>query len=449
MSGFGKEAKGDGGGTVSIQVDERMQKAVVVGLGYVGLPVACVLAEEGFQVVGMEIDAKRVGLINRGGNPIEGKEPGLGDLIQKVIRSGRLRASTDIEDARGADAYFICVDTPVNEKHQPNLDSLRSAAETVGSIMKRGSLVSIESTIPPCTMQDLVIPLLEEKSGLLAGKGFSVTHCPERVMPGKLLNNIRNVNRVLGGVDKDSIEKALRYYRKVVKADIFPTDLISAEISKTVENAYRDVQIAFANEVALLCEKVGADAFEVRRLVNTCPFRDMHVPGSGVGGHCLPKDSWLLLSGIPGHEAKVIPDARLVNEAMPQHLASLAREEMARTTGRKRVVVMGLAFLRDSDDTRNSPAFKVISELIDEGEIVVHDPFVRPQAGITPLRDEWEALKDADCAIFVTDHTIYQGMDLTRLRKAMRTPLIIDGRNLFLKKDCEAAGIRYRGIGKG
>ena len=131
MSGFGKEAKGDGGGTVSIQADERMKKVVVVGLGYVGLPVACVLAEEGFQVVGMEIDAKRVGLINRGGNPIEGKEPGLGDLIQKVIRSGRLRASTDIEDARGADAYFICVDTPVNEKHQPNLDSLRTAAAIV------------------------------------------------------------------------------------------------------------------------------------------------------------------------------------------------------------------------------------------------------------------------------------------------------------------------------
>ena len=449
MKGSRKEATEAAGGTVTIQKNAHIQKTVIVGLGYVGLPVACVLAEEGFQVVGIEIDAKRVGLINRGGNPIEGKEPGLGELIQKVINSRRLRASANIEDAKCANAYFICVDTPVGEDHRPNLDSLRSATATVGSIMKRGSLVSIESTVPPRTMQDLVIPLLEEKSGLRAGKGFSVTHCPERVMPGKLLNNIRNVNRVLGGVDQNSIEKALRYYRKVVKAEIFPTDLISAEISKTVENAYRDVQIAFANEVALLCEKVGADAFEVRRLVNTCPFRDMHVPGSGVGGYCLPKDSWLLLSGVPGHEAKIIPDARTVNGTMPMHLASMAREEMTKMTGKKRVAVMGLAFLRDSDDTRNSPAFKVISELMDVGDIVVHDPFVKPQAGITPLRDEWETLKGADCAIFVTDHTAYQGMDLTRLRKAMRTPLIIDGRNLFQKNDCEAAGIRYRGIGKG
>ncbi len=424
-------------------------KTVVIGLGYVGLPVACVLADEGFHVVGREINAERVRLINSGGNPIEGKEPGLGELIKKVVGLGRMRASTDIEDARGADAYFICVDTPVDERHRPNLDSLRSATATVGSILKEGSLVSIESTIPPRTMQSLVIPLLEEKSGLQAGKDFSVCHCPERVMPGKLLNNIRNVNRVLGGLDQGSIEKALRYYRKAVKAEIFPTDLISAEISKTVENAYRDVQIAFANEVALLCEKVGADAFEVRRLVNTCPYRDMHIPGSGVGGYCLPKDSWLLLAGIPGHEAKVIPDARAVNLAMPGHLTALARDEMARTSGRKRVAVMGLAFLRDSDDTRNTPAFKVISELKDECDIVVHDPFARPQVGIDPLRDEWETLKGADCAIFVTDHTAYQGMDLARLRKSMRTPLIIDGRNLFQKSDCEKAGVRYRGIGKG
>jgi UDP-N-acetyl-D-mannosaminuronic acid dehydrogenase len=428
---------------------EANEKVVVVGLGYVGLPVACVLAEEGFHVLGLEIDAKRAHLINSGGNPIKGKEPGLGELIHEVISSGRLRASTDVADARGADAYFVCVDTPVDADHRSILNSLRSASATVASLLKRGSLVSIESTIPPRTMQDFVIPILERESGMRAGEDFSVTHCPERVMPGKLLNNIRNVNRVLGGVDQRSVDNAMHYYSKVVRADIFPTDLLSAEISKTVENSYRDVQIAFANEVALLCEKVGADAFEVRRLVNTCPFRDMHIPGAGVGGYCLPKDSWLLLSGVPGHEAKIIPDARRVNESMPGHLAALAREEMARTPGKKQVAIMGLAFLRDSDDTRNSPAFAVISALQDECDIVVHDPFVRPIAGITPLRDQWETLKNADCAIFVTDHSEYVGMDLKRTREVMRTPLLVDGRNLFQKKDCDAAGLRYRGIGKG
>jgi UDP-N-acetyl-D-mannosaminuronic acid dehydrogenase len=427
---------------------DQNERVVVVGLGYVGLPVASVLAEEGFDVLGLEIDARRVALINQGGNPIEGKEPGLCELIEKVISSGRLKASTDNCEALGAAAYFVCVDTPVGNDHKPVLNSLRSASATVGRSLRNGSLVSIESTIPPRTMQDVVIPILEKESGMTAGRDFSVTHCPERVMPGKLLNNIRNVNRVLGGVDAASVQKALGYYRKVVRAEIFTSDLLSAEISKTVENAYRDVQIAFANEVALLCEKVGADAFEVRRLVNSCPFRDMHIPGAGVGGYCLPKDSWLLLSGVPGQNAVVIPGAREVNESMPVHLAALAEEEITTSPGRKRVAVMGLAFLRDSDDTRNSPAFKVI-EAMKEHDVVVHDPFVRPQGGIVPVREVWDALHDADCAIFVTDHSVYQGLDLKKVRGAMRTPLIIDGRNLFQKKDCDAAGIRYRGIGKG
>jgi UDP-N-acetyl-D-mannosaminuronic acid dehydrogenase len=425
------------------------ESVVVVGLGYVGIPVASVLAEEGFDVIGLEIDAKRVALIKKGGNPIEGREPGLSELIQKVVASGKLQATTDSRQGAGAAAYFVCVDTPVGPDHKPVLTSLRSASATVGRSLRRGSLVSIESTIPPRTMQDVVIPILEKESGMTAGRDFSVTHCPERVMPGKLLNNIRNVNRVLGGVDAASVEKALRYYRKVVRAEIFTTDLLSAEISKTVENAYRDVQIAFANEVALLCEKVGADAFEVRRLVNSCPFRDMHIPGAGVGGYCLPKDSWLLLSGVPDQQAVVIPGAREVNESMPLHLAALAEEELEKTPGRKRVAVMGLAFLRDSDDTRNSPAFKIIAALQARHEVVVHDPFVRPQADIVPVRDIWEALDGADCAVFVTDHTAYQGLDLKKVKASMRTAMIIDGRNLFQKKDCDAAGIRYRGIGKG
>jgi UDP-N-acetyl-D-mannosaminuronic acid dehydrogenase len=415
----------------------------------VGIPVACVLAEEGFDVLGLEIDAMRASLINEGRNPIEGREPGLSELIEKVTASGMLRATTDGSMAVGAAAYFVCVDTPVGADRRPTLDSLRAATATVGRSLRAGSVVSIESTVPPRTMQDIVIPILERESGMRAGREFSVAHCPERVMPGKLLNNIRNVNRVLGGLDAVSTERALAYYRKVVRADILTTDLLSAEISKTVENAYRDVQIGFANEVGLLCEKAGADAFEVRRLVNSCPYRDMHLPGSGVGGYCLPKDPWLLLAGIPDQEALVIPAARAVNESMPAHLAAVAKEEMARTSGRKRTTIMGLAFLRDSDDTRNSPAFGVISALREECDLVIHDPFVRPRAGVTPLRDIWEALDGADCAIFVTDHSAYHALDLVKVGEAMRTPLIVDGRNLFQKKDCDAAGVRYRGIGKG
>jgi UDP-N-acetyl-D-mannosaminuronic acid dehydrogenase len=428
------------------------EKVAVVGIGYVGLPLACVLAESGFRTTGIDVDRNRVDMINSGICPIVGEEPGLPELLNKVITDGSLKASTRPEEVGSCDAVFVCVDTPIGPDKKPRLDILRSAVTTVGRSMKKGALVSIESTLPPGTMMSVVIPILEKESGLRAGKDFLLCHCPERVMPGKLLNNMRKVERVLGGLDSDSIKRGAYFYSRILQAEIHPTDLLAAEISKTAENAYRDVQIAFANEIALLCEKLGADAFEVRRLVNTCPFRDMHIPGSGVGGHCLPKDSWLLLSGVPGNSAKVIPDARAVNESMPHHLAELAQEAMLEakvSATRPKVAVMGLAFLRDSDDVRESPAIKVIDDLENGYELIVHDPFVKNGYKVDLTRDLDAALLGADCAIFVTDHSAYRTLDLQKVKRLMRTPAIVDGRNLFNQHDAERKGLVYRGIGKG
>jgi UDP-N-acetyl-D-mannosaminuronic acid dehydrogenase len=428
------------------------EKVAVVGIGYVGLPLACVLAESGFRTVGIDVDRNRVDMINSGLCPIVGDEPGLPELIKKVISGGNLKASISQQDAVSCDAIFVCVDTPIGPDKKPKLEILRSAVTSVGRSMKKGVLVSIESTLPPGTMMSIVIPILEKESRLSAGKDFLVCHCPERVMPGKLLNNMRKVERVLGGLDSESIKRGAYFYSKIVQAEIHPTDLLSAEISKTAENAYRDVQIAFANEIALLCEKLGADAFEVRRLVNSCPFRDMHIPGSGVGGHCLPKDSWLLLSGVPGNNAKVIPDARAVNESMPHHLGELAREAMLKakvSAVRPKVAIMGLAFLRDSDDVRESPAIKVIDDLENDYELIVHDPFVKNTYKVDLTRDLEAALLGADCAIFVTDHSAYRTLDLQKVKRLMRTPAIVDGRNLFNRNDAERKGLIYRGIGKG
>lgn len=267
------------------------ERVAVVGIGYVGLPLACVLAESGFRTIGIDTDHNRVEMVNSGICPIVGDEPGLPELIRKVIADGSLKASTRPEEVSSCDAIFVCVDTPIGPDKKPRLEILRSAVTIVGRSMKKGVLVSIESTLPPGTMMSMVIPILEKESGLRAGKDFLVSHCPERVMPGKLLNNMRKVERVLGGLDSESIKRGIYFYSRIVVAKIHPTDLLSAEISKTAENAYRDVQISFANEMALICENYGADVYEIRKLVNTCPYRDMHVPGSGVGGHCLPKDS--------------------------------------------------------------------------------------------------------------------------------------------------------------
>jgi UDP-N-acetyl-D-mannosaminuronic acid dehydrogenase len=425
-------------------------KLAVIGQGYVGLPLACALADKGNKVTGVDVDEKKVKAINSGRSPMVGKEPGLDELLKKVVKNGSLVAVTDIEKSRGSDAFFVCVDTPVGKDRKADLTILRSVSTSLGKVIGKGCLVSVESTLPPRTMIDVVMPLLE-KGGLKAGRDFSVVHCPERVMPGRLLLNMKSYSRVLGGIDQASIDSALVYYRQLVEAEIFPTDLLSAELCKTVENTYRDVQIAFANEVALICEQLGADAYNVRRLVNTCPFRDMHLPGSGVGGHCLTKDPWLLLSAVKEADG-LIARAREINDSMPDHLADLAQEALrAAGVGLKsaNVTIMGLSFLRDSDETRNSPSKRVIDRFEGKTKLVVHDPFAQEQYKVRITRGMERALKGSDCAIFVTDHSEYLRLDLKRVKALMRTPIIIDGRNIFDNAKCSAAGFAYRGIGKG
>ncbi len=428
----------------------REEKVAVVGIGYVGLPVASVFAEQGFRTIGIDVDSRRVEAVNRGDCPIGGKEPGLAELLRELVKKRMLIASTDFSSLADADLIVVCVDTPVDEEKRPVLHSLRSAVSSIASNMKEGVLVSIESTIPPGTMQELVIPLLEEGSGMKAGKDFSVVHCPERVMPGRLLANLKEYKRVLGGLDERSVETALKYYSTFIENEILITSLINAEICKTGENAYRDVQIAFANEMALICEELGADVFEVRRLINSCPFRDMHIPGSGVGGYCLPKDSWLLLANVKKEGLKVISGARSVNEMMPHHLVEMTVGALeARGEGKAKVAVMGVAFIADSDDTRNSPALKVIDELAPKYDVVAHDPYVKIELGVPLYREADDALKDADCAVFVTDHSCYSELDPERLKELSNGMIIVDGRNIFNREEMERAGLEYYGIGKG
>lgn len=423
----------------------------VVGLGYVGLPLACSFASTGLRTIGYDIVAAKAEKIDAGINPIEGDEPGLSELLSEVHAQGLLRASTDPSVLKEADAIFVCVDSPVDEQKRPDMKYLRSAVGTIARNMKRGALLSIESTIPPGTMSGLVIPAMLEDRGFEPGKDYMLVHCPERVMPGRLLRNIKEYDRVLGAYDDRSAKAAVEYYKRIVQGGIHPTTLINAEITKTTENAYRDVQIAFANEVALICEELGADAFEVRRLVNTCPFRDMHIPGSGVGGYCLPKDPWLLLSSAKEARKEVIPAARRVNEHMPVHMVELVRKALSEHglgNGAK-VAIMGLSFLRDSDDTRNSPSLVIIDEIADDYDLIVHDPFVQKPYRVEMVRDADAALRGADCAVFVTDHSCYQDLDLRKMRMVMRTPVIVDGRNIFDAAKCRELGFAYRGVGKG
>ena len=430
------------------KLERKDARLAVIGLGYVGLPVAAMLAETGFDVLGVEIRAERVEKINRGVCPIEGEEPGLADLLAAVVGSGKLRATANYADLKDRDVLLIDVETPVDEHNEPRYEALRSALKSLGSVLKKGALVIIESTIAPRTMSEMVLPLLEAGSGGKVNSDFYLGNCPERVMPGKLLKNLRSLSRVVGGMTTETSETMIALYSHIVQADLDPADCITAELVKTTENAYRDVNIAFANEVALICEAVGADVWKVRELVNKSPYRNMHLPGAGVGGHCIPKDPWLLAYGVKDKDVplRLIPNARAVNDSMPLHMLELLQDaltEIGHDLKGARVAVLGYAYLEDSDDTRNSPSEILVGHLRELGaELVIHDPWVEAYAG-----DLMECIKECDAAVVMVAHSAYRTLDLQVLKSALRLPVLIDGRHLFTASQVRPAGFIYRGIG--
>lgn len=436
--------------TLRQKIEAQTAQVAVIGLGYVGLPVACTFADTGFDVVGVDIKAERVAQINAGVCPIEGEEPGLADLLSRVVENGRLRATTVYEQLRDRDVILIDVETPVNDEHLPEYTALKAVCRSLGTVLKDGALVIVESTLAPGTMDQVVRPLLQEASGRTSGVDFFVGACPERVMPGKLLTNLHTLSRVCGGETPETAETIVTLYRHIVEAELDTADCITAELVKTAENAYRDVNIAFANEVALVCEAVGGDVWRVRELVNKSPGRNMLLPGAGVGGHCIPKDPWLLVAQAREMDVPVrlIPAARAVNDYMPLHVAHLLKETlmaMGQTLRGARIGVLGYAYLENSDDTRNSPSAILIGCLQAEGaEVVVHDPWVAGYSG-----DVLERLRGCDAAVLMVGHAAYRSLDLDALRMGLQMAVLVDGRRLYTAAQANAAGLVYRAVGQG
>ena len=425
-------------------VADRSASVGVIGLGYVGLPAACMVAAAGFNVRGVDIDAGRIEIINSGHSPIEGDEPGLADLISQVVASQHLRTGTAYADLASADIVLICVDTPVDADHRPRFGALKSACAQLGPVLKDGALVIVESTIAPGTIDTVVRPALEQSSGGAEGR-FHLGHCPERVMPGKLLRNMRTMNRVCGGSSPEVAELMVALYSTFVVGDLDVADCLTAELVKTAENSYRDVGIAFANQLALICEQVGGDAWRVRQLVNKVPGRNVLLPGGGVGGHCIPKDSWLLAAPLgDGAEDSLLGVARRINDGMPAHVAGLVSELVGHGK-HARVAVLGFAYLENSDDTRNSPSAELVRLLSQRGfDVAVHDPFVREYKG-----EVVDVLRNADCAVLMVAHTMYREMDLNAAAAVMRTRALVDGRGFFETDGLRKAGFKYRVIGVG
>jgi UDP-N-acetyl-D-mannosaminuronic acid dehydrogenase len=432
------------------KIETKKATIAVIGLGYVGIPIACEFARVGFNVLGVEIDSGRVDKLNKGISPIEGDEPGLAELLKTVVSQKKFHATTKYAELSDRDIVLIAVETPVDEAFQPRYEALGAALQDLVPVMKSGALVVVESTIAPRTMQDFVLPILESSHAKQLNEDFFLGNCPERVMPGKLLVNLRTVSRVVGGMTPETAETMAALYRHVVDVDLDTTDCLTAELVKTTENAYRDVNIAFANEVALICEAVGGDVWKVRELVNKSPDRNMLLPGAGVGGHCIPKDSWLLVYGITDEDIslRLIPSARDVNDSMPAHIVDLLRDALE-SQGIKlsdsKLLILGYAYLEDSDDDRNSPT-KVLVELlrVPGADVIVHDPHINDYHG-----DVYHLAKGCHGLVLMVKHNHYRQLELQKIYSLLDVPILIDGRGVFNPEDAKKAGFLYRGIGVG
>jgi len=439
-------------------LNKQNETIAICGLGYVGYPVAMLFANAGFNVIGVDILEERVKRLNGGENPIKGQEPGLDELVERVIKKGNFRATADIKEYSKADYIIVAVQTPVTEENKkPTYENLRAALRSIRQNMKEGVTVIIESTIAPGTMEHVVKPILEEESDMIAGKDFYLANCPERLMPGHLLENIRYYNRVIGGWTPESARKVKELYKHVVHGELEETDCITAEIVKAGENTYRDVQIAFANEMALLCEAYKANVWEVRKLINNCrkvtetrpeALRQMHFPGAGVGGHCIPKDSWLLIHEVRDIvNPKLIPTARYINDFMPIHMFELL-ESAVKEVGKKldglNVLVLGWAYDANSDDDRNTPTKPLIQKLEEEKvKYEIHDSFIKDYKGNIK-----EMLKGKDAIVLMTGHDEYKELEYEEMLELMgEKPIIIDGRNIFNKEAARKKGFVYKGVG--
>jgi UDP-N-acetyl-D-mannosaminuronic acid dehydrogenase len=435
---------------LSARIVDGSARVGVIGLGYVGLPVAAMLARCGFRVTGVDIDTERVERINAGASPIGGDEPGVAELIAETVSLGCLHATTDHRQLADTDVVLICVDTPVDEHtHRPSYAALRSALASLGQVLTPGTLVIVESTIAPGTMTRIVIPEIEGASHLRAGVDFFVGHCPERVMPGVLIHNLTHMSRPVGGQTREVAEVMASLYAHYVQGELDLTDMLTAELVKTGENAYRDVQIAFANEMALICEQLGADVFAVRELLNKSPGRAMLMPGAGVGGHCIPKDPWLLIANVVDDvPMRVIPAARAVNDGMPGHVVDLLESALRShqvDLADAQVAVLGYAFRENTDDARESPSQYLLGELARAGcGIRVHDPHVPEFVG--PIED---TLRGADAAVIMVAHRDYLNIDPGRLKNLLRTPVVVDGRRVLSSMAGLDDGLTYVSVGVG
>lgn len=406
---------------MSTSQSPSIEKVCVVGLGYIGLPTAAFIADSGISVLGVDINQEYVDKINRGEVPFF--EPGFETMLRSVVKQGKLKADTV---PHPADAFVVAVPTPFNTDHSVNMSYIEAAAKSIAPSLAEGALVVLESTSPPGTTERMADLLLEERPDLRANNDqepkLLVAHCPERVLPGQIMNEMATNDRVIGGLDTRSTQRAKELYSSFCNGNMLLTDATTAEMAKLAENAFRDVNIAYANELSIICDRLGIDVWELIDLANHHPRVNILKPGPGVGGHCIAVDPWFIISSAP-EQAKLIKTAREVNDSKPRVVMDKISEAVSAKTANT-IAAMGIAFKPDIDDLRESPALQIVEEMAKkwpEKQILVSEPNIEklpaPLSGYqnVALVGSEAALSEAEVAVLLVDHTPFKKLNRTLL----------------------------------
>jgi UDP-N-acetyl-D-mannosaminuronic acid dehydrogenase len=428
-----------------------MEKICVIGLGYIGLPTASLFANNGFMVLGIDSDSKVVETINAGNIHIE--ETGLRTLVEAGVKSEHLRASVTPESA---DVFIIAVPTPFGSRKEADLSYVFSAIDAISSILIPGNLLVLESTISPGATRKVAERITGCRPDLVGNKAdpigsmmISVAHCPERVLPGRILAELVGNDRVIGGLTKQASGQAAKLYGNIVSGKIYQTDATTAEMVKLSENTFRDVNISLANELALICEKLGINVWEVIELANRHPRVRILSPGPGVGGHCIAVDPWFIASEFP-EEAKVIHAARIRNDSMPGKVIEVIFR-LVKGLENPKIACLGASYKSNVGDARNSPALEIYQQLAEKDgkslQVVLHDNHIDKSRFSTQSLEN--AVKDASLIVVLVDHKEYLSLDPVTIGKMVSRKCILDTRNILNHHHWRSSGFEVHVLGNG
>ena len=431
----------------------------VYGLGWMGLPTACLFLEAGATVKGVDVDDRVVELLSAGKSPIE--EEGVGPIIEKYAGSS-LSATSDLRyAATTCDVMVIVVPTRVDSSHRPDYSAIEKAAHEIGFKMRPGSLIILQSTVAPGTTEEVIRPILERNSGLRAGVDFLLAYSPIRAMSGHVLTDMRTHPRIVAGLGEESLKKVSIVMSLVAKGGVIKMDSIrTAEAVKLFENVYRDVNIALANELACLCEEIGLDFLKVREGANSQPYCHLHLPGIGVGGHCIPVNPHFLVASARkvGMDARMVRYGRLRNDRMPAHTVELveaALRECRRSIGRSSIALLGVSYRANVKEPRNSPSLEVAHRLRKlGGRVRVYDPYYTAdelkEMGCISSESLERAVQGANCLLVAVGHDQFRDLPLGHISQLMRKPAcLVDSARVVNSEEATQHGLVYYGVGFG